>query len=508
MRFEVKYPGGSQHEIELSGTVAVLGRDPSCDLVLNDAKCSRRHAVIEAGPQGVAIRDAGSANGIYVNGKKVERANLVDGDVVRLGEVTLKVLPEVVAGTIVMAPEELAAQANVATDRTASVPPMESPFMGGIPPAPAAPAAPPAPAALPVVGAGLPRAAPALRTAPSAAVQPPVRLPPAPAAAPAAKVAAPPPAFVSRPAPPPQPPAPSPWAGGSRPSAMAAPAGRPLTITALAVLWMLGILFYPVAGIGFAARNGWSGAGAWAALALGVAAFFVSALMAYGLWTRAPWARPMQIALAGLGLLSCAFLPAGAVILAYMLRDDTRAHFTGRRVAAANEGPNESLFTMGIVGAALIPFLLAALLAIVDIAAPSFLKSAGGRPVKGGTVNLGRMRAVAAAEQAFSSGTCGSFADLEGLLKPASVIPNYPPAGPAFLAADLALPESSGYRYALQVGDPVPPSEGCPSRSFRRFFYSATPVAGVGRHYLIGSDGVVRAADDRPASPSDPPLLQ
>ncbi|HJS58981.1 MAG TPA: FHA domain-containing protein, partial [Vicinamibacteria bacterium] len=134
MRFEVKYPSGEPHEVELSGTVAVLGRDPSCDLVLNDARCSRRHAVVEAGPQGISIRDAGSANGIYVNGKKVERSALADGDVVRLGEVSLRVLPEEVPGTVVMAPEDLESMEvmhqSIDTARTASVPPKPSAEVG------------------------------------------------------------------------------------------------------------------------------------------------------------------------------------------------------------------------------------------------------------------------------------------------------------------------------------------------------------------------------------------
>ena len=39
-----------EHEwARLEGNVATVGRDPSSDLVLNDPKCSRRHAVIEAG---------------------------------------------------------------------------------------------------------------------------------------------------------------------------------------------------------------------------------------------------------------------------------------------------------------------------------------------------------------------------------------------------------------------------------------------------------------------------
>ena len=48
--------------------MATVGRDPSSDLVLNDPKCSRRHAVIEAGAEGITIRDSGSANGVFVNG--------------------------------------------------------------------------------------------------------------------------------------------------------------------------------------------------------------------------------------------------------------------------------------------------------------------------------------------------------------------------------------------------------------------------------------------------------
>src|SRR5262245_3610427 len=101
VKFEVQYPNGTRHEVELQGTLAVLGRDPSCDLVLNDSKCSRKHAVLEAGPQGISVRDTGSANGVYVNGAKVERASVREGDLIRVGEVTLKVLPEEISGTVV-----------------------------------------------------------------------------------------------------------------------------------------------------------------------------------------------------------------------------------------------------------------------------------------------------------------------------------------------------------------------------------------------------------------------
>jgi hypothetical protein len=93
-------------EVELPGNVCVVGRDPGCDIVLNDSKCSRRHAVVEEGPDGPVIWDSGSANGIYVNGKRVERAPLRPGDSVRLGEVQLRLLAEI-GETIVVAPEGL-----------------------------------------------------------------------------------------------------------------------------------------------------------------------------------------------------------------------------------------------------------------------------------------------------------------------------------------------------------------------------------------------------------------
>ena len=83
MKLEVSHPEGTPHEVDLPGK-AVIGRDPSCDIVLSDSRCSRRHAVIEETADGLVIRDAGSANGIYVNGRRLERSPLSPGDTVRL----------------------------------------------------------------------------------------------------------------------------------------------------------------------------------------------------------------------------------------------------------------------------------------------------------------------------------------------------------------------------------------------------------------------------------------
>jgi FHA domain len=108
MRFEVSYRTGTAHEVELSGQMVVIGRDPACDLVLNDAKCSRRHAVVEEGPEGLSVRDFGSANGIFVNGTKLERSPLKAGDTIRIGDVRITVLADI-GETVVVGPEDLEA---------------------------------------------------------------------------------------------------------------------------------------------------------------------------------------------------------------------------------------------------------------------------------------------------------------------------------------------------------------------------------------------------------------
>jgi hypothetical protein len=62
-----------------------VGRDPSCDIFLNDVTVSRDHAVIEVVGDDIIIRDSGSLNGTYVNDQLVESAALEDGDIVQIG---------------------------------------------------------------------------------------------------------------------------------------------------------------------------------------------------------------------------------------------------------------------------------------------------------------------------------------------------------------------------------------------------------------------------------------
>ncbi|MBF0491408.1 MAG: FHA domain-containing protein [Deltaproteobacteria bacterium] len=71
-------------EIELSETIS-LGRSPSNDVVLKEAKVSRQHAAINKQGNDYILIDLKSSNGVYVNGKRVEEQILKDGDQVSVG---------------------------------------------------------------------------------------------------------------------------------------------------------------------------------------------------------------------------------------------------------------------------------------------------------------------------------------------------------------------------------------------------------------------------------------
>lgn len=67
----------------------VLGRVHGCDIVIDDAKASRRHArvIVEGGV--VEIEDLESSNGTKLNGKPVTRRMLRDGDEIQIGKTVL-----------------------------------------------------------------------------------------------------------------------------------------------------------------------------------------------------------------------------------------------------------------------------------------------------------------------------------------------------------------------------------------------------------------------------------
>jgi hypothetical protein len=74
------------------GSVSI-GRDPSCDVVVDDDSVSPHHASVERHPQGWLLADQESAQGTFVDGERVEQALLKAGQELRLGSARLRVDP-------------------------------------------------------------------------------------------------------------------------------------------------------------------------------------------------------------------------------------------------------------------------------------------------------------------------------------------------------------------------------------------------------------------------------
>ena len=70
----------------------LIGRAEQCDVRPLSEEVSRRHCAITVGPAEVWVEDLGSRNGTFVNGTKItERTKVVDGDIVRVASLELKV---------------------------------------------------------------------------------------------------------------------------------------------------------------------------------------------------------------------------------------------------------------------------------------------------------------------------------------------------------------------------------------------------------------------------------
>ena len=79
-------PAGASSQVPVSAPETTLGRAPRNDIMLNCPRVSRFHAVLNVDGPFVVIRDVGSRNGTYVNGKRVESQVLVNGDTIDLGD--------------------------------------------------------------------------------------------------------------------------------------------------------------------------------------------------------------------------------------------------------------------------------------------------------------------------------------------------------------------------------------------------------------------------------------
>jgi pSer/pThr/pTyr-binding forkhead associated (FHA) protein len=73
------------------GNIKTIGRAPRADFIVDAALVSRLHCRLAAGAAEIEAVDLQSTNGTYVNGERVERGTLKNGDKLRVGAVELVV---------------------------------------------------------------------------------------------------------------------------------------------------------------------------------------------------------------------------------------------------------------------------------------------------------------------------------------------------------------------------------------------------------------------------------
>ena len=76
------------------GSVKTIGRSPGAEFIVEAALVSRLHCQLIATEDSLQVKDLGSTNGTFVNGKKVTRATLSDGDKLTIGRVQFVVNSE------------------------------------------------------------------------------------------------------------------------------------------------------------------------------------------------------------------------------------------------------------------------------------------------------------------------------------------------------------------------------------------------------------------------------
>ena len=143
----------SGQPIDVVQDQSVVGRDPSCEIVVADGSVSRRHARLERRGGIWWVVDQGSANGTYLNSLRVAEQALKNGQELRFGalafRVDLKEDPEATVATPIVSADDsatvMATPEPPPAAKPAAPPPIPKP--AGPPPLPAAAAAPPSAAA-------------------------------------------------------------------------------------------------------------------------------------------------------------------------------------------------------------------------------------------------------------------------------------------------------------------------------------------------------------------------
>src|SRR5215213_7394875 len=95
MRFEFAVRSGKEIGRSVAvttGQTITLGRLKGCDVVLDDEAASRRHCTITGREDKCVVADLQSANGTFVNEKRVTTVDMARGDKLRIGSTVLELI--------------------------------------------------------------------------------------------------------------------------------------------------------------------------------------------------------------------------------------------------------------------------------------------------------------------------------------------------------------------------------------------------------------------------------
>jgi pSer/pThr/pTyr-binding forkhead associated (FHA) protein len=91
VKYHSESTGDNERRFIAKGITMIIGRDEGCDICIDDAGLSRRHAALRSSESSVTITDLGTGSGVFVNGSRVgDRYKLRSGDVVRIGSTDLE----------------------------------------------------------------------------------------------------------------------------------------------------------------------------------------------------------------------------------------------------------------------------------------------------------------------------------------------------------------------------------------------------------------------------------
>ncbi len=79
------------HEVRITRPTTVIGRVTTCDVALRANDVSKRHCQIVLTGDQVIVEDLGSSNGTFINGQRIQRGELKNGDELRVGDHMLSV---------------------------------------------------------------------------------------------------------------------------------------------------------------------------------------------------------------------------------------------------------------------------------------------------------------------------------------------------------------------------------------------------------------------------------